>query len=685
MTSAAIDLGGTSLRAGFRGRDGFEAIRSAAGADAVPAAVWLAGSGDARAGEAAMAGPPGEVITSVRADLRTGGRDRYFHGRFESPDAVAGYLLAYAARRVAAESGERVRDVVLGVPIADDGDEATGGSDEAAIRRAAAAAGLTVSDTIAEPVAAALHYGAVRDGADHVTVVHDLGGTSLDVTVLRISGRNVAIAASGRDAFGGADWDEALARDLLAQADLPGATPNQADLRTAERLRIGLGTGEHSSALLAVPDGDREVLLDRARMEEVTANLVDRAVRFTRATVGRAVGAGCAPPDTVLLAGGASLMPAVARALGERLDLGVHVSDPQLAVVRGLTLARDFGLLFVTGQDSAPLDVPAPPPVQAPLALEAGPRTTVAEPAADDPEPTADDPEPPAEGSGPVATDPEPEAEDTRPPTPGPAAPRRPPEPPPPPPPPPRPPRPRPAAGTGGKAGDHDDTSTAGPPGVIPVGGTPPAGPLTGRPVGGLTALRRVDWVLLTWVWPDDSAEAQVRWHSDGNGDGPGRGGSASCSRRRYEHDGGFEVRDGGAGLTVTVEAMVYGDDLEGAAPSALVVEPATPAIRYLPSVRRRGWSRWIASVTFTSDIDCSLPEVLVVRGTGNYMPASVRDGEVVYPIPSRPLTAGVPETVMFELKRIRGGCWLVCLPADTDTVAAADLRPASLHRLRVS
>ena len=203
-----------------------------------------------------------------------------------------------------------------------------------------------------------------------------------------------------------------------------------------------------------------------------------------------------------------------------------------------------------------------------------------------------------------------------------------------------------------------------------------------GRPVEQLRALRRGDRLLLTWIWPDDSVEAQVRWWSED--DQPSLRGSARCSKRLFEHDGGFELPIGRARMTITVEALVYGDRLDGEPPSPLLVEPPRPVIRYDPSVRK-GRRKWTVTVTFTGEIDCSLPPVLVVLGTGSYMPASTRDGEVVHTVPPQPVAAGSPASVSFELAPQQGTRWLVCLPTDADADAGVDLRPASLHRLRVN
>jgi hypothetical protein len=329
-------------------------------------------------------------------------------------------------------------------------------------------------------------------------------------------------------------------------------------------------------------------------------------------------------------------MPMVARALSNGLGLAVRASQPQLAVVRGLALAQEFGLLFVTGQNGAPLDLPATaaPP-------RAAPTTPGAQP------PRSSDHEQPA----PVPRD-----------------------------------------------------QAQPPPAAAPAGG-PPAGaadvaapePPTPRPVARLRWLRRGERLVLTWDWPPGSVEALVRWQSDA--DLPGRRGSARCSKRQYDHDGGFELRVGREGAEITVEALGYWDRPNSQDSATLRITPAPPAVTYDPRLRRewrhwkewlgKGMVRWMATVRFASEANLSLPSVLVVLGTGGYRPQSALEGEVVHVVAPQQLLAGVPASVSFELTLPRGTCWLVCLraedePANDDTPTPADLRPASLHRLKV-
>jgi len=214
----------------------------------------------------------------------------------------------------------------------------------------------------------------------------------------------------------------------------------------------------------------------------------------------------------------------------------------------------------------------------------------------------------------------------------------------------------------------------------VPVGGTPDAGQLAARPVERLRALRRGERLLLTWDWPTGSAEAHIRWRSDT--DRPGQHGGARCSRRLYNHEGGFEIPVGRGGVMVTVEALGYGPEFDGTPPTALRVEPSSPVVTYDADVN--GWRKWTATVTFASQVDCQLPPVFAVLGTGGYPRESSRDGAGGPVIPAQPLSAGQPMTVTFELAPRRGTCWLVCLLADDDTVPLIDLRPAALHRLKV-
>lgn len=78
-------------------------------------------------------------------------------------------------------------------------------------------AGITVTRTLEEPVAAALAYGLhKKPGVDHI-LVYDFGGGTLDVSLLHVTDGFVDVLGSdGDDELGGADFDAAISHHLLS-------------------------------------------------------------------------------------------------------------------------------------------------------------------------------------------------------------------------------------------------------------------------------------------------------------------------------------------------------------------------------------------------------------------------------------------------------------------------------------
>ena len=119
-----------------------------------------------------------------------------------------------------------------------------------ATRKAGQIAGLNVLDVLAEPVAAALNYQALGEGAGVRNIfVYDLGGGTFDTTVIRIDGDDIhVVCTDGNNHLGGADWDSAISDFLLRgfteqypQLDPGGDEQFMQDLATsAEQLKKAL-------------------------------------------------------------------------------------------------------------------------------------------------------------------------------------------------------------------------------------------------------------------------------------------------------------------------------------------------------------------------------------------------------------------------------------------------------------
>jgi molecular chaperone DnaK len=82
--------------------------------------------------------------------------------------------------------------------------------------------------------------------------------------------------------------------------------------------------------------------LTREHFEEITSELLERTMEITERTIATARRKGVERFDDVLLVGGMTLMPAIARTLRERFGLEARLHEPHLAVARG---AARFALI----------------------------------------------------------------------------------------------------------------------------------------------------------------------------------------------------------------------------------------------------------------------------------------------------------------------------------------------------
>ena len=125
-----------------------------------------------------------------------------FHGEPHTPESVSALILRALVEdgraALGAPADEPVRAVVT-VPAY------FGIREREATQQAAKAAGIEVLELVAEPVAAALHYGVV-EASDRTILVYDLGGGTFDCTVLRCThGTATVLATDGDSHLGGAD------------------------------------------------------------------------------------------------------------------------------------------------------------------------------------------------------------------------------------------------------------------------------------------------------------------------------------------------------------------------------------------------------------------------------------------------------------------------------------------------
>jgi molecular chaperone DnaK (HSP70) len=313
-----------------------------------PSVVSFLGPLDVVVGSAAKQRRATEPDSTVSLIKRHMGTDYplEFHGVRHTPESVSALLLRALAGGAAAALGtaeaEPVRAVVT-VPAY------FGLREREATQQAAELAGIEVLELIAEPVAAALHYG-VADTSDRTVLVYDLGGGTFDCTVLRSAGGSVTVLATDGDShLGGAAVDERLGDALLGRFGdgLPPGADHPADdnslvqevISLAEVAKRNLGGKERHRVTLRHAGHVLRVDVDRAMVAAASSDMIDRSVVIVErllATVGAGVGI-----DDVVLVGGSSRLPAVSATLAARFGRPPLLVDPELAVALGAAVRAD--------------------------------------------------------------------------------------------------------------------------------------------------------------------------------------------------------------------------------------------------------------------------------------------------------------------------------------------------------
>ena len=278
------------------------------------------------------------------------------------PQELSAFLLQKIKHDAEMFLGDKVEKAVITVPAYFDDNQRQATKDAGAI------AGLEVVRIINEPTAAALAYGLDKAGKDQKIVVFDLGGGTLDVTIMDF-GKGVfeVKSTSGDTQLGGTDMDNAIVDHLagvfLRESGIDVQTDKQAMQRlrdAGEKAKIELSTLLESDINLPFLSAEKSkhfaYKLTRAKLEEIVEPIVNRC----RVPVQRALSDSKLSPaqiDKLIMVGGPTRMPIVQRFVegifGKKVERGV---DPMECVAMGAAIqagvisgdVKDILLLDVT-------------------------------------------------------------------------------------------------------------------------------------------------------------------------------------------------------------------------------------------------------------------------------------------------------------------------------------------------
>ena len=239
--------------------------------------------------------------------------------------AVQDYLHSYSLNKV-----------VIALPAEFDGQQR-----EATIA-AARLSDLNILAVISEPTAAALAYGLDKQHRVDSIIVVDLGGGTLDVSLLeKRTATFYTVAIAGNNHLGGQDFTERLASFAISKMNRKDLSPQvvQEMKREAESVKIRLTN--HSTALFQLEiEGVRFGMeISREEFERLNEDLFDKITEPIEAVLDFAEMT-YKDIDEVILVGGSTRIPRVRILIseffnGKRLDTSV---DPELAVVRGVAI-----------------------------------------------------------------------------------------------------------------------------------------------------------------------------------------------------------------------------------------------------------------------------------------------------------------------------------------------------------
>ena len=289
--------------------------------------------------------------------------------REHAPPEISGLVLRKMKETAEAYLGETVTQAVITVPAY------FNDAQRQATKDAGQIAGLEVLRIINEPTAASLAYGLDKK-TDQKIAVYDLGGGTFDISILEIGEGIFEVKSTNGDThLGGDDFDEEIV-DWLAEEFL---SENSIDLRqdpmslqrlreAAEKAKCELSTALQSEVNLPFITADASgpkhlnLTLTRAKLEQLTAGLIDRAIEPCRQALTDAE-LHASDIDEVILVGGQTRMPKVQEVVEQFFSKEPHkgVNPDEVvaigAAIQGGVLSGDEGVKDVLLLDVTPLSL----------------------------------------------------------------------------------------------------------------------------------------------------------------------------------------------------------------------------------------------------------------------------------------------------------------------------------------
>ncbi len=302
--------------------------------------------------------------TITKAKRKMGSSHKYnINNKEYTPQQISAFILQKIKADAEAFLGDKVTKAVITVPAYFDDNQRQATKDAGEI------AGLEVVRIINEPTAASLAYGLDKADKEHKILVFDLGGGTLDVTIMEFGeGVFEVKSTSGDTELGGTDMDQYILDYLVKEfkqkenVDLTKDPIAMQRVReAAEKAKIELSTVMETDINLPfITATDKGPLhfntkLTRSQLEKIIDSIIKRCKKPVEQAL-KDAGLTASGVDKIILVGGPTRMPVVQKfiedTLGKKPERGV---DPMECVAQGAAIQA--GVLAGEVKDVLLLDV----------------------------------------------------------------------------------------------------------------------------------------------------------------------------------------------------------------------------------------------------------------------------------------------------------------------------------------
>ena len=264
-----------------------------------------------------------------------------------TPEQISSFILQKIKTDAEAFLGEKIEKAVITVPAY------FNDAQRQATKDAGSIAGLEVVRIINEPTAAALAYGLNKDESDQKILVFDLGGGTLDVTVMELGDGVFEVkSTSGDTRLGGTDMDQKILDYLVEVFKQRSSIDLNNDSKAIQRLREGAEKAKIELSTVLTTDINLpfiaqdsennpvhfETTLTRAKLEDLISPILQKCENPVKQAIEDSK-LSTADITKIILVGGPTRMPSVQdfvkKVIGKGLERGV---DPMECVASGAAI-----------------------------------------------------------------------------------------------------------------------------------------------------------------------------------------------------------------------------------------------------------------------------------------------------------------------------------------------------------